>query len=315
MNLSNAARSSLSKIPGLNKAIDVICARANEVFGVQHDNETGAHTNITATSIVLAPPNGTTDLANFSGSIVPLNATDELGYDYPATADGNAGPQRPWLKVHVTTLVFEVFRNAVAVRATNPSMTASAFANNRNNLPFTWTMEDTTGANTHTLTIGAGLNGLTSNNLITGNSILATPGDVTSLLGYLERSRSVYMGEWTTYTPTLTAATGTWTGATLTTAAYMLVGKTLFINFAIDAANNSNATASLSFSLPGGFTNAKLATNPINLLDLGVAVTDGMADALAAATTVRITRTGGVTIGPNAANGLYVRGQVALEIQ
>ncbi len=51
MNMSNASRSALSHIPGLNKAIDFLVARANVVFGAQHDNETGAHTAITADSV------------------------------------------------------------------------------------------------------------------------------------------------------------------------------------------------------------------------------------------------------------------------
>ncbi len=120
-------------------------------------------------------------------------------------------------------------------------------------------------------------------------------------------------GDWTPYTPTLTAATGTWTGATMTTAQYMVVGKTLTILFAIDAANNSLATASVSFSLPGGFTNNVLSTNPCLILDGGVRVADGVADSLASATTVRVSRIG--NIGPNAANGLYVRGHIILETQ
>lgn len=53
MNLSNASRSQLSRIPGLNRAIDFICARANVVFGAQHNNETGVHTAITADSIAV----------------------------------------------------------------------------------------------------------------------------------------------------------------------------------------------------------------------------------------------------------------------
>ncbi len=53
MNLSNASRTRLSKVPGLNKALDFICARANEVFSQQHNNETGVHTDITADSLTL----------------------------------------------------------------------------------------------------------------------------------------------------------------------------------------------------------------------------------------------------------------------
>lgn len=53
MNLSNPSRTLLSKIPGLNKAFDFYAARANNVFGAEHNNESGAHTNISANSIKL----------------------------------------------------------------------------------------------------------------------------------------------------------------------------------------------------------------------------------------------------------------------
>lgn len=51
MNLSNPSRSMLSKIPGLNKAFDFMAARANNVFGAEHNNDTGTHAAITADSL------------------------------------------------------------------------------------------------------------------------------------------------------------------------------------------------------------------------------------------------------------------------
>ena len=56
MNLSNPARTRLSKVPGMNKALDFICARANEVFSEDHDNETGKHVNIRTLSIESSDP-------------------------------------------------------------------------------------------------------------------------------------------------------------------------------------------------------------------------------------------------------------------
>lgn len=56
MNLSNAQRTRLTKVPGLNKAIDFMCARANEVFSQDHDNETGKHTTVRALSIESSNP-------------------------------------------------------------------------------------------------------------------------------------------------------------------------------------------------------------------------------------------------------------------
>lgn len=79
MNVSNASRSRLSKIPGANEAIDFLCARINEVFGAQHDNETGAHTDITGESLTL------------TGDLV-VGGPSDIDFNGNITADADGQP-------------------------------------------------------------------------------------------------------------------------------------------------------------------------------------------------------------------------------
>lgn len=99
MNLSNASRSLLSKVPGANRAIDFICARANELFGQQHNNETGVHTAITGDSLTVTKNVSTgatgvvtatgTSPHTFAGDVVALNGTGtECGIGTLASVNG-----------------------------------------------------------------------------------------------------------------------------------------------------------------------------------------------------------------------------------
>lgn len=63
-----------------------------------------------------------------------------------------------------------------------------------------------------------------------------------------------YVGAWTTFTPTLTASTGTWTGGTISTAKFKLEGKTLTVAFTSRNASISATPNYLSIAVPGGFT-------------------------------------------------------------
>lgn len=62
-------------------------------------------------------------------------------------------------------------------------------------------------------------------------------------------------GSWTAYTPTLTWTGGTPTGATVS-AAYKLVGKTLFLRCAVYSGTPLNGATGVTVSLPPGFTGA-----------------------------------------------------------
>lgn len=106
-----------------------------------------------------------------------------------------------------------------------------------------------------------------------------------------ERGRTVAMGEWTTFTPTLTAATGTWTGGTVNYAKYMLVGKTMTIALDVFGTSVSATPANLSVAIPGGFTSAGPTGNSGSGLDNGVTSTVWAISGNASATTISIFKT------------------------
>jgi hypothetical protein len=94
----------------------------------------------------------------------------------------------------------------------------------------------------------------------------------------------------------------------------MLVGKTMFISVAIDAGNNSNATPAVFVDIPGGFTASKDDYAWAEILDSGVLIANSLVKTSAGATRISFTSLVG-NIAVNAANGLYVRGQIAFEVQ
>ncbi|BEV46004.1 hypothetical protein CRBSH125_21870 [Afipia carboxidovorans] len=59
----------------------------------------------------------------------------------------------------------------------------------------------------------------------------------------------VDQGAWTSYTPTITPASGSWTLG-LVTGAYCVVGKTIHISIGITIANNGNAAGNVQATLP-----------------------------------------------------------------
>lgn len=129
-----------------------------------------------------------------------------------------------------------------------------------------------------------------------------------------ERARTTPMGEWITFTPTRTAATGTWTAGTVQTAKYMLIGKTMFVDLLIDASSNSNITAYVAITVPGGFSLANIQQDNISLYDLAVDVADGTVVTTAGGNTFVFNRANGANIAVNALT-LYIRAQFHVEIQ
>lgn len=135
--------------------------------------------------------------------------------------------------------------------------------------------------------------------------------------GYIERGRTVPIGEWTTFTPTLTASAGTWTGATIARAAYMLSGKTMSVEFEIDSSNVSAAPLELFIVIPGGFTAAAVTRNLFQAIDAALAApTVGVARVTAGGTVIRLQSTvGGAGWATTAGNNTFARGQLSFEVQ
>lgn len=79
-------------------------------------------------------------------------------------------------------------------------------------------------------------------------------GNTTFSGAITERGRSTPMGEWTSFTPTLVAGTGTWTSGGNHICYYSLVGKTMTVNCKIGPSTTSSATSYLDIGIPGGHT-------------------------------------------------------------
>lgn len=129
--------------------------------------------------------------------------------------------------------------------------------------------------------------------------------------GVEERARTVPMGEWTTFTPTKTAATGTWTGGTNTTAKYMLIGKTMFVAFYIGGTTVSSATSSLSIAIPASFVAASAMLTQAYAIDATNRTTI-RAEVAASGTTIDLRRN---DAGTFTAGTTDVRGELYFEVQ
>jgi hypothetical protein len=313
VNLSNASRTQLSRIPGLNKAIDFICARAQVVFSAQHDPETGAHTAITADSIVVTGDATVGGDGTFVGDVIAEFGTGtEVGLGVLTTVDGAA--LLTGLPLRHGVLIGGVADGYFLLKRVK----SSAFSGGGT---YSWAIYDLAASTSNPMLMMALDTGVYS--LIDGGSGATTVrvGSGTrpmlefySTNGYYERGRTAApLGDWTTFTPTRTAATGTWTAGTVVTAHYTLVGKTMFVSVAIDGANNSNITASLSIAIPGGFTASKAEYAVPLIEDNGVFVPNVRMRTTAGGTTILFENLAG-NIAANAANGLTVRGQMAFEI-
>lgn len=77
-----------------------------------------------------------------------------------------------------------------------------------------------------------------------------------------ERGRAAAMGDWTTFTPTLTVQTGAITTGTVDTARYMLIGKTMTVVFHMRNGSINAAPTWISLAIPGGFTSSTITTLP-----------------------------------------------------
>lgn len=84
---------------------------------------------------------------------------------------------------------------------------------------------------------------------------IASTGALTTSSSITERNRPAPMGEWISFTPTLVAQAGTWTGTCQTTK-YSLAGKTMSLNFVCRNTSVSATPSFLSFTVPGGFVSA-----------------------------------------------------------
>lgn len=95
---------------------------------------------------------------------------------------------------------------------------------------------------------------------------LDSSGNQTITGSYKERSRTTAMGEWTTFTPTLSSSSGTFTGGS-NSGAYTLVGKTMIVSVEINSASVTGTPARLRVDIPGSFTSARTQSTGAGYVD------------------------------------------------
>lgn len=310
MNLQNPFRSELGGVSNwINEALDNIMAKINAMWNVQHKGD-GSHGAVTADSLTLAAATTYPTTGNVTGSLVPTTITQDLGATI--LKNGSISADHPFRNLRLSgSINFGPFSETGIVDSPILSRSGGNMTFNVPNGSLTFTL--TNGVNTHTVTFGAGILGLTSSNSITAGAF------VVATSGFLERSRSTAVGEWITYTyngGNFSASAGSWTVdvGDYSVFRYMLVGKTLWVNFALITTSVSNAGVSLRFALPGGFTCATATQQFVRVSDAGGALTTGLLVAAAASALVDIYATvaaGGFGI---AVNNTTVVGMVAIEV-
>ena len=153
-------------------------------------------------------------------------------------------------------------------------------------------------------------------------ALLAASSITVGWSGTLAASRGgtgVSAWTWTnvSYTSTdYTATVGTWTveSGDLTQFSYLIIDKTMFLNFRINTSSVSDATQRLKILLPAGKTAAKRVDFPIVLSDNGTAG-HGLGFINAATTSIDLFRDIAATNWAVSTNLTSVGGFIAFEIQ
>ena len=311
MNIINAFRNELQAVPFLNDWIDAMIARTNAVFGAQHNDADGTHTNVTATSLTTTGAIVGGSTGTFDGDVIAqADGTNEQVQIGALTGDpdGNIGPAQRFGSATSGWLVRVL-----------PGGALSPFTGSKGEYAIYDYAKSTVQPILRLGCIGTDPALLGGGTLYLGDSAKEITGlyakDAYLSNGVHERNRTAAMGEWTAFTPTRTAATGTWTGGTITTAQYTLIGKTMTVLLQIEASTNSAGTGSLSVTIPGGFIANKEIRNYVVLNDgAGATFAHGQIIVAAGGTTVVIMRSDGANFAANAGT-LYVRGQITFEVQ
>lgn len=300
--------------PPILGSLRKILAGISAVWSKEH-NPDGTHANVTATSLAVAAD--TTDgafLGNISTSLIPTTATQDLGEAWQA--GGTLGRVRPWRRLYVSdTITWAAFSNdttsALAGGDPDLAVDASGF--------LTWTLSGGTGT-ILTLTSATGnvtwsSGGVWHAPTLNGDTVVAGAN------GFFERSRVVAVGEWIDVTfasGNFTAnGGGSWTltSGDQNTFRYMLVGKTLIVEYYfVTTSVTTGPSTALSVTIPGGFTaNKNTATRTAYCVDNGTLNTARAAVA-ASGTTIVFSRDDSGNWA-NAADSTEMFGQIIIEVQ
>lgn len=310
--IENPFRSELQRIPFLNDTLDMLMSFLFGFLKAEHKDD-GTHSDVTADSVTTdtltvttldgddatfdsLTVNGPTAISVSSGSDVPLAAvsTSSSSSTVGAILGGHAANIRLLVEVGGANVLASIIGwSATSIAWSNASTTSTSFA---------WVD-------------GQG------NTLMSVSSLTGTPGNLTVTAGVIERGRSAAIGEWTAVAHAagnFTASAGTWTVdlADQVVYSYMLVGKTLWVNFTINNTDVSNAGVTLNIKIPGGFTCATQAVQPILSTNAGAAPALAFALITAGGTTINCFATAaGGGFGITAADNTNVSGCVCIEIQ
>lgn len=233
-----------------------------------------------ADALFLTPAEGNAAYVTPSSTTTLTNKTIALGSN---TITGTSA--------QLATAISDETGTGVAVFATSPTLVTPT-------LGAATATSVTAGALTSTGTITAGANGRAiMRQSASGDTEVGGPAgssytaivvggserarvDASSLISsgsIKERGRSAAIGEWTAYTPTLSAATGTWTAGSFVNCKYMVVGKTMYVSFKVVGSSVSTTTQWLNVTIPGGYTSAGEMNSAVPLADNGVVSTGWLA--------------------------------------
>jgi hypothetical protein len=152
---------------------------------------------------------------------------------------------------------------------------------------------------------------------IAGGSTLTVSSTIT------ERARSTPMGEWISVAhnaANFTSNAGTWTveAGDHTYFRYMLIGKTMFVNFWFAATTTASAGTQLRIAMPGGFlgVGAGRVMGAVSLIGTGINETGHvtLGHITVDGDGIFIYRASEASAMPDAAN-LHVRGSLVFEVQ
>lgn len=256
--------------------LDLITARINSTWNVQH-NPDGTHQDVTARSLAITTPPATPDTGNVTGDLVPAaDNTYSLGKLWTTTL----GTLLAWKNLFLSGTLY-LGRHLVTTNYT-PAWSVTSVSDDMSVTALLATTQHfkLIDFNGNTSLEAGGDNFVTVGSSISSGikfargtqHVVAAAFDA----GLYERSRTTKVGDWITFTPTLTASAGTWTGGTVNTARYMLIGTTLFVAVNISGTSVSNAGVTLRIAIPGGFTAAFTEVNTITVKDNGTLVVGSM---------------------------------------
>ena len=174
------------------------------------------------------------------------------------------------------------------------------------------------GAANSVLTANAGAPAFSATPTVT---TLTTTSHVVAGGSLFERGRSAAVGEWTAVAhdaANFTASSGTWTveAADQQFFSYAIIGKTMFVSFAINSTSVSATPGTLSIKVPGGFSIASVAARAFfQAVDNGTVTAAGMTNTAASATSFDLFKDTNGTAWSTSTNSTSVRGTVFFEVQ